>query len=288
MKNSLSTNSIIPLIASWKELRQAVLSANGSETAFPVSINGLHGSLPAFFISEWLKYQNSLLIHNSQYNGKIQGKRPDIIIFVATQKEADECESDLLTVLGDSAEIYVFPWWGMMPYRAAGKGSAVFGTRAGVLARLTQKNTGSSKSRVFIVSQRALLSPLPPPDYLKKQVFRIRKSQSLNIMELSQKLSDMGYLRVPKVGVRGEYAIRGEVVDIFMPGEERPDRLVFDFDTVEQIKSFDVETQSSKENKDSLLVYPMKEVLWKDDLVSKLEHVLEKQEKEGIVNNFAE
>lgn len=287
MKNSLSTNSIIPLIASWKDLKEAVRSGLDAETPFPISVQGLHGSLPAFYIGEWIKGQKSLLIHNSQFNEKIQGKGRDIIIFTATQKDAEECESDLLTVLGDEADIYIFPWWGMLPYRPAGKGSALFGSRASVLARLTQKNTGS-KARVFIVSQRALLSPLPDPNYLKKQVFRIRKSQGMNIMELSKRLSEMGYLRVPKVGVRGEYAIRGEVVDIFMPGEERPDRLVFDFDTVEQIKSFDVETQSSKENKDSLLVYPMKEVLWNDDLVSKLESILERQEKGGIVNNFAE
>lgn len=288
MINTLSTNSIIPLISSWKELKQAVLSSNDQKTVFPISIQGLYGSLPAFFMSEWLKYQNSLLIHNRQFNEKIQSNSQDYVIFVATQKDAEECESDLLTVFGDNCEVYVFQWWGMMPYRAAGKGSAVFGNRAGVLARLCQKNSGQSKPRIFIVSQRALLSPLPPPQYLRKQIFRIRKNQSLNIMDLSEHLSSMGYLRVPKVGVRGEYAIRGEVVDIFMPGEERPDRIVFDFDTVEQIKSFDVETQSSKENKDSLLVYPMKEVLWTDELVSKLEEVLENQEKGGIVNNFAE
>ncbi|MBR6154666.1 MAG: transcription-repair coupling factor, partial [Treponema sp.] len=125
MKNSLSTNSIIPLISSWKELKQTVLAGNDPKSKFPISIQGLYGSLPAFFISEWLKYQNSLIIHNLQYNGKIQSKQQDIIIFVATQKEAEECESDILTVFGEDAEVHVFPWWGMLPYRVAGKGSAV-------------------------------------------------------------------------------------------------------------------------------------------------------------------
>ena len=56
-----------------------------------------------------------------------------------------------------------------------------------------------------------------------------------------------------------------------MPGEEFAHRIVFDFDEVEQIKSFNPESQSSIENIDSLLIYPMKEVIWNDELVSKLE-----------------
>ena len=78
-------------------------------------------------------------------------------------------------------------------------------------------------------------------------------------------------MRVPRVTVRGEFTLRGEVLDIFMPGEEFAHRIVFDFDEVEQIKSFNPESQSSIENIDSLLIYPMKEVIWNDELVSKLE-----------------
>ena len=57
-----------------------------------------------------------------------------------------------------------------------------------------------------------------------------------------------------------------EVLDIFMPGEEFAHRIVFDFDTISQIKSFIPETQASVNSFDELIIYPMKEIIWTEEL----------------------
>ena len=297
MKNSLSTNSLIPqsslssLISSWSELRAAVETVSTKKTDWPVTLSGLNGSLPGFFIAEFLRKRFFQNLHEKQYNGKFVTESQDFMIVTPTQKDADEFESDLQTIIGDSAEIVKIPWWDMLPYRAAGKGASVFGRRAGGLSKLADhsvSSVGNQKQRVFIVSQRAFLTPVPPPSYIRKLTHTIRRGQTLNLTDFSDKLSSLGYIRVPKVGVRGEFSVRGEVIDVFMPCEEHPSRIVFDFDEVSQIKFFDPETQSSLESTESLLVYPMKEVVWTDELTSVLEEKLNDIEKSGIINNFAE
>ena len=70
--------------------------------------------------------------------------------------------------------------------------------------------------------------------------------------------------------------------------EDLATRIVFDFDKIEQIKTFDVATQSTKESLDFITVYPMKEVVWTEELAEKLEIILSKEDKGGIVNNFAD
>ena len=291
MENSLSANTVsenlMPLLASWKALSQAVNTLADSDVTFPADITGCKGSLNSFFISRYMERRRVDRIHEEQFEGKFSSTQEDFVIVVPTKKEADECETDLETLLGDKAELLQLPGWEMLPYRPAAKGSAVFGIRAGTLAKLATGNKKNQKPRIFIITQRAFFTPLPPPSYFRELVFTLRKGQEIEPGKLSQKLSDAGYIRVPRVTTRGEFALRGEVMDIFMPGEESGHRLVFDFDTIGQIKTFDTETQSSKTNIDSLLIYPMKEVVWTDQLASRLEQILEKADKEGISNDYA-
>ncbi|MBQ2313476.1 MAG: transcription-repair coupling factor [Treponema sp.] len=289
MENNLSLNeSLVPLLKSWKELHGTAVACADGDTGFPAEISGLKGSLPGFFVAQFLERRRLDAIHEEQY-GRAHGQpQEDCLIIVPSQKEADECETDLNTILGDSADVLKLPWWGMLPYRPAAKGSSVFGERAGVLAKLASPAAKSAKPRIFVITQRALLTPVPPPSYVRSQLCKIRKGQSFDSTKLAATLAGYGYIRVPRVSVRGEFALRGEVLDIFMPGEQYASRIVFDFDTVEQIKTFDTETQSSKGNTDSLLIYPMKEVLWTDELCAKLEQILQQEDEEGIINTFAE
>jgi transcription-repair coupling factor (superfamily II helicase) len=72
--------------------------------------------------------------------------------------------------------------------------------------------------------------------------------------------------------MRGQFALRGEVLDIFMGGEESACRVLFDFDKVESIRRFDPLDQAAyKEKLDALYISPMKEVVWTDDRIEALE-----------------
>ena len=268
-------------------MRDCISDMSSQSLEYPVELTGLKGSLPSFFISLFGEHSIVNKIHDLQYGKTYDPIVSDIFIVVPTQKEADECQTDLETLLGDKVAVYKMPWWEMIPYRGAAKNSVVFGQRSGILSKMTVKNTQKDTVRIFIIPERVLMTPLPPPDYIKKQLIRIRRGQTFDSIEISKRLTDAGYLRVPRVTVRGEYALRGEVLDIFMSGEYYANRIVFDFDTVDQIKVFDTESQSSRGSLDSLVIYPMKEVVWTEELASRLENILDQEDKNGIINNFA-
>ncbi|MCR5218317.1 transcription-repair coupling factor [Treponema sp.] len=290
MKNTLKANSLLSLIKAWKSFHQAVIDTadtENKEEIKPQDVYGLKGALTEFFTAEFINRTLVNTIHTEQYEGKTFSTQKDFVIITASQKEADECETNLHSAAGDSIEVIKFPWWGTIPYRCISTRSSVFGERESVLAKLSQKNPRGQKPRVFIIPQRSLLTPVPPPEYTKKNVVKIRKGQTLDMEEFASRLTAQGYLRVNKVGMKGEFALRGEVLDIYMSGEKTAHRIVFDFDTVEQIKTFEIESQSSKENLDYLIVYPLKEIVWNDQLTSRLEKILEEEDSDGILNDFA-
>jgi len=212
---------------------------------FPLEVEGVEGSLQALLLGD--------LFHLTQ--------RP-LLIVTPTEKEAEELASDL-GALGERA--LLFPWWGTMPYRDMSPLSSVFGERSRILSLLL-----SEKSAIVITCERALLTPVPPVSYFSGLLQRIAVGEPINPTLLGERLQQYGYTRVPRVQVHGEYALRGEVLDIYMPGESRAYRILFEYDRVEAIKAFDPENQSGGESLESLHIFPVKEVLWTDERIEAL------------------
>ncbi len=252
--NTLKTSSLDTMLDSWPALQDLCTQLDPESGIFPREIEGIKNGLNGFFFKKFV----------SEHPG-------DIVVVVPTEKDCTDLSLDLAGA-GFEGQIHILPWWGTVPYRPVAKGSVTFGERAAFLSKLA---TRSTESRIFIVHQRALQTPVPPADYEKSLLFSIKKGSDFDPVKISEMLTATGYIRVPRVTVKGEFALRGEVLDIFMPGEESPHRVVFDFDTIDQIKTFDIETQVSKENLDQLTLYPMKEVVWTEELVSALEPKLE-------------
>ncbi|MDR0455196.1 MAG: transcription-repair coupling factor [Treponema sp.] len=179
-----------------------------------------------------------------------------------------------------------FPWWGAAPYRELAPLSAVFGERVKTLSELVSLRPG-----MVIIPQRAFLTPLPPPDYIKSLLVSVKPGGKIDTTALAQTLTSYGYLRVPRVQVSGEFALRGEVLDIFLGGDDAAAetaeayRILFDFDQVESIKRFDPLMQgslvssglvssglvSSAEKLPELLIRPLREVVWTDERIETLE-----------------
>ncbi len=287
---SLLSNSILSVCGSWQDFQADVKNLSSAEY-FPASIEGLQGTSASFLIAQYLESVRNRLLASVQYSatGRYSDSRKDgsaaldasaldCVIVVSTDKEALDLRQDLETAFEDNVEIDVLPWWGLVPYRPSAIGSAVFGQRSGVLAKLAVQArplNQQTKPRVFIVNQRSLQTPLPSPDYIRSLIFSLYKGEKIDPSDLAEKLAKIGYIRVPKVGVPGEFTLRGEVLDVFTPGEELPSRIIFDFDEIWAIKSFNAETQGTVDSRDNVLIYPMKEVIWNDSLVEKLRGVFE-------------
>ncbi|MDY3755076.1 MAG: transcription-repair coupling factor [Treponema sp.] len=203
--------------------------------------------------------------------------RPCVVV-VSGEREAQDFALDLKAA-NELIEVWSLPWWGTVPYRTVPLAAPVFGQRASALAALASMNQWQQDEGnlppVFVVTQRALQTPVPPPEYIRSLLFSLKVKDSFDPTALAAHLVEQGYLRVPRVTVRGEFTLRGEVLDIFLPGDEVAHRIVFDFDQIEHIKTFDPESQNSLEEVESLVVYPMKEVIWTEELIHQLEARLE-------------
>ncbi|GHV91550.1 transcription-repair-coupling factor [Spirochaetia bacterium] len=248
--NNLSFPSFLSGIASSKAVSACFSAFAGGK--FPLELEGPEGSFGAILISGLCRL----------YAGTF-------VAVVPTESEAAEMEADLKTA---GAEAIQFPWWGAMPYREMAPVSAVFGERTRILCALAagKNNSPGEKPRVIIVPERALLTPLPPPEYIKSLLIPLKPGGRIDTAALAQTLTGYGYTRVPKVQVHGEFALRGEVMDILMGGDEYAYRLLFDFDQVESIKRFDPLDQSGQEKVDELLIRPLREVVWTDERIEAL------------------
>ncbi len=260
-------NSLDYIIHSWKKIDSTMKTLCSPSADFPREIEGLQGGMHGFFISEYVK----------------NTKEP-IVIVVPDEKDAKNILVDLQGILqtdesSSDVNIFQLPWWGIVPYRASAKGARVFGERASVLSKMAQvsftsRESKTDKTDIFVLTQRACLTPVPSATYLQSLLFNVHVGQSFDPVALGTRLAEQGYVRVPRVTVRGEFTVRGEVLDIFMPGEQYAHRIVFNFDIIESIRVFDTENQASVEKLDSVLLYPMKEVIWTDELIQDLEKKL--------------
>lgn len=295
--NTLSSNSLYNLIKNWNLEKEAISQLLSENLSYPVNIGGIQGALYSFFLRNYSDIKNGKLLQALNYsqsglgskiagNSQVSSDSTNIFIFVQGEREAFSLKSDLDTVF-EEAETTIIPMWGSVPYRPIASGARIFGQRAGALAKMAYKNPNLSdvikfKPKIFIVPLRVMLSPLPPPEYIRTHIFGLSKKQQIDTIKLSDKLAKNGYTRVPRVTVPGEFSLRGEVLDIFLPEEENPIRIIFDFDQIEEIKIFDADNQTTIRNIESAIIYPMKEVIWNAELIEKLENIFAEYDKNSI------
>ena len=258
-------------------------------------IKNANGSFQSFLICEIcakagllslqsIEYQNS-----SKKNIDFSSYSNDFVIVVSTEEEAAKLYTDI-TGFEFNAEVFIFPSWGTVSYKSATPGSLIFGKRSAVLSYMANKREFSfnSKPRIFIFTQKSFLEPLPPPSYIKSLSFRLNKNDVIDTAKIAERLTQMNYTRVSKVGVKGEFSLRGEVLDIFLPGEQNPVRIIFDFDRIESFKEFECETQTTIRSLENILIYPMKEILWTDEMIDRLEEKLDEYQSTAVSENNAD
>lgn len=288
--DTLDANSINIRLKKWQELDSAVQGICEKKIPLPAHAEGLCGALPSFFVSQFIAKKISQKIIATQYGLDEDLERSlDFLAIVPTEKDVLEISQDLHSTIPE-AQIFQMSWWGTIPYRALGKGSAVFGERAAFLAKLSQRETSPTNKipRIFIASQRAFLSPLPSPESIARLAITLKRGQEIETEKLSARLSQIGYMRVPKVSVPGEFALRGEVLDIFAPSEEAAFRITFDFDKIEKIRTFSAESQSATGSVEKILIPPMKEALFDKDTMEHLRKEIENYEANAIGNQKLE
>ncbi|MCT2089016.1 transcription-repair coupling factor [Micrococcus terreus] len=172
-------------------------------------------------------------------------ERPSVLLLVtATAREADDLAAELGCWM-DPDTVAHLPSWETLPHERLSPRSDTVGTRLAVLRRLVHPGAdGKPPLAVVAAPIRSVLQPLVQ-GLGDLEPVHLRVDEDRDFDEVVQALSDAAYSRVDMVSRRGEYAVRGGLLDVFPPTEDHPLRIEFFGDTVEQMRYFSVADQRS-------------------------------------------
>jgi transcription-repair coupling factor (superfamily II helicase) len=207
-----------------------------------IAVGGLAGSARAFVIA--------LLFR--------QLRRP-LIVILPTRKESETCVRDLRLFLGEDSAVWMPPWDLLTTDMFAFQ-------RETELARLEVfHRLAYGAPAVAVIPACALMQKVIPREVLENYVEWISVGDMRERDDLVRKLTEGGYGRVTLVEGKGEFSVRGNIIDLYPPSSPHPFRLEFFGDELESIRSFDTATQRSIQEFAEFMLFPAREVILTPD-----------------------
>src|SRR6201988_5188799 len=167
-----------------------------------------------------------------------------LLVVTATGREADDLSAELRGVFGDS--VAMFPSWETLPHERLSPGVDTVGARLMLLRRLAHPDDArlGPPLRIVVTTTRSLLQPMAP-DVADIEPVTLTLGAEADFDAVIARLVELAYERVDMVGKRGEFAVRGGILDVFSPTSEHPVRVEFWGDEVSEIRAFSVADQRS-------------------------------------------
>lgn len=214
-----------------------------------------------------------------------------VLAVTATGREAEDLAAALRTLLPPDT-VAEFPSWETLPHERLSPRSDTVGRRLAVLRRLAhprQDDPETGPVSVVVAPVRSVLQPqVKGLGDLEPVALRI--GQSADLGETVEALAAAAYSRVELVEKRGEFAVRGGILDVFPPTEEHPLRVEFWGDDVEEIRYFKIADQRSLEiAAHGLWAPPCRELLLTDEVRERAAALAERHPELGeLLNKIAE
>ena len=190
-----------------------------------------------------------------------------LLVVTATGREADDLTAELRGVFGDAAAL--FPSWETLPHERLSPGVDTVGERLMVLRRLANPDDErlGPPLRIVVTTVRSLLQPMAP-DLAAIEPVTLTVGEEAEFNDVIARLVELAYTRVDMVGKRGEFAVRGGILDVFPPTAEHPVRVEFWGDEVSEMRMFAVADQRSITDidVDVVIAVPCRELLLTDDV----------------------
>jgi len=189
-----------------------------------------------------------------------------VLVVTATVREAEDLVEEL-GCLVDPDRVALYPPWETLPHERLSPRSDTVGRRLAVLRRLRHPGDDPANGPldVVVVPVRSVLQP-QVEGLADLEPVELQPGQEVELDDVARRLVEAAYSRVDLVEKRGEFAVRGGIVDVFPPTEEHPLRVEFFGDEVDEIRSFAVADQRTMEKKDRLWAPPCRELLLTDEV----------------------
>ncbi|MSV75836.1 MAG: transcription-repair coupling factor, partial [Actinobacteria bacterium] len=183
-----------------------------------------------------------------------------LLVIAPSTRIADELSDEIRSLIGN--HVINFPAWETLPHERLSPKSDTLTTR---IKSLHQINS-SKPPKVIITSIRGALQPIVS-DILDEELISLALDKEVSMAKLIERLSYFGFTRTDLVEKRGDFAVRGGILDLFPSDHEHPIRLDFFGDVVEDIQYFQVSDQRTYAGiKGEVIIYPGRELLISDDV----------------------
>ncbi|MEJ4112681.1 transcription-repair coupling factor [Corynebacterium kroppenstedtii] len=186
-----------------------------------------------------------------------------VIVVTATGREAQDLTAELREMMGDA--VALFPAWETLPHERLSPSSETIGARLRVLRRLTHPDDipGQKPIRIIVAPARSFIQPIMKGLGEREPILL---APDTDVTGIATQLAAMGYQHVDLVGKRGEFAVRGGVIDVFPSTADLPVRVELWGDEISDVRAFSVGDQRTIDHVDPGIVpvYPCRELLIND------------------------
>ena len=195
-----------------------------------------------------------------------------IAIITAGQDEADGLLSDINIFLNLNSELqtpnsklYHFPPWETLPYEPISPHKDISGERLKVLSSVME----SDVKFILLTPVESIIQRIIPKDVLRDAILKFSVGDLLERDIISEYLITGGYKNSDIVEDKGEFSIRGGILDVYPPDSDNPFRIEFMGDEIESIREFDSATQRSIKDVKEIKIVPARELVLKKGILEK-------------------
>ncbi|MCK8781137.1 transcription-repair coupling factor [Rhizobium sp. NTR19] len=174
----------------------------------------------------------------------------------------------MLSFVAPEIPVLTLPAWDCLPYDRVSPSADVSARRLSALSGLIS-HAKKPHAAIVLITVNAMLQKIAPAEVIESLAFSAKPGNQIRMDDIAARLERNGFERVATVREVGEFAVRGGILDVFVPGTEEPVRLDFFGDTLETIRSFDPASQRTTGQARSLDLNPMSEVTLTPDTISR-------------------
>lgn len=225
-------------------------------------VKGLTGSSASFYIAQKIK------------EGTLA---PPLLIATPTLKDAENIYEELKLFSPESFNFLIYPPWESKPFDLLTPTLSTISERINVLWQL------QSKSPIVIAPINALIQWVIPKEILERELTELSVGKIIDLNLLKNQLLSLGYRLQDRVFEKGDFAVRGNIIDVFSANMGSPVRIELFGDEIEFLRFFHPETQRSENNIDDIIILPNREIILKDEYIeSAQKEIKERSDSIGI------
>lgn len=218
--------------------------------------------------------------------GVLTGIDKKMLIVTHSDVEAKNIYEDLSFYFND---VYYLPTKEVVFYNIDAVSGDLRWERLKVLKKMLEEG-----QKIVVTSAECLVACYTPVDLFINHTFSLSVGEIVNIKDLSQKLIECGYERNAVVDTKGQFSIRGGIIDIYPPTSGLPYRIELFDEEIDSIRTFNTDTQRSIDKVQSIEIFPAKEIILtnkniengyrgiNEDFEKSIEGFKKKKDKEAI------